>query len=85
MKRGLRRRRPVCARYSSGTTTMPSYLLPLSRRVMCTGHDLQRVASGICAGISTSFNATEYLPRCMAEIKHLARDARGLRMQHDDE
>ena len=39
---------------------------------------------GICAGIGTSFNATTFAPRCAETIATLVRDARGLRMQHEE-
>ena len=49
------------------------------------GHDIERTAAGICRGIASSFNATPYLPTCNGEITALAREARGLRLQHDEE
>lgn len=57
---------------------------PPARPYPETGHDVTAVTAGICAGIERSFNATTYAPQCSERIAEYAREARGLRMQHEE-
>ena len=80
----LARHRGTAARCGAEDPRRVSFPFTTLRFRRCAGHDIDRVQRGICAGIASSFNATSYMAGCSAESAHLAREARGLRMQHDD-